>query len=217
MSPVHLPRRSAAQELRSGEHAGLPAEQIVAGRQRREGLLLLGGERAHLLIDPRKVDATILVHEAREHLAQRHGRIGYRPTPHAAVHRLLQRFHLDLHGDDAAQRRRDRRQARIEVRGIGQHDRVRLQQIAVLLQERGQRAGTGFFLTLHDHLHVDGQRSVRLQPGIDRRDVDEDACLVVGGAAREEAPVALDGLEGIRLVPLLLLAGGLYVVMRVEQ
>ena len=46
--------------------------------------------------------------------------------------------------------------------------------------------------------------------------MDEDPRLVVGRAAAPEAAVLLDGLEGFGR-PLLLVAGGLHVVVRVEE
>ena len=86
----------------------------------------------------------------------------------------------------------------------------------MLAQEVPEGAGTGLLLAFDDDLHVDGERTRRLQPAVDGGDVDEDARLVVGRAAAPEAAVLLGRLERLRL-PLLLVACGLDVVVRVEE
>ncbi len=64
-----------------------------------------------------------LVSEA-EHPAERHDRVGHRAAPHAGVNRLPERADLDLARDEPAQRGGDRRQAGLEIVGVGEHDGV---------------------------------------------------------------------------------------------
>ena len=206
----------AAQELHALEHPRLLAEEVGVGRERRDCFPLRVAERLHLLVDARDGDRAVVVHQAREDLRQRHRRVGDGTAPHPAVHGLLQRLDLDVHDHDAAQGGGDAREPRFEVSGIGQHDGVGPQHLAVLAQEVTQGSRPGLLLAFDDHLHVHRHSARGLQPRLDRGDVHEDPCLVVRGAASPQPPVLLDRIERLGR-PLLLVARRLHVVMRVEK
>ena len=132
------------------------------------------------------------------------------------MHGLLERLHFHVDDDDSAQRGGDGGQPGVEVAGVGEDDGVRLEHLAMLAQEVAEGAGAGLLLALDEDLDVDRQGTRGLEPAVDGGDVDEDARLVVGRAAAPQAPVLLGRLERLRL-PLLLVAGGLDVVMGVEE
>ena len=64
--------------------------------------------------------------------------VGNRSAPHAAVYRVVQGTHVNIHGDETAQCRRQRRQPGGEVLGVGQHQHIGVETVAVAAQEVGQ-------------------------------------------------------------------------------
>ncbi len=79
----------------------------------------------------------------------------------------------------------------------------------------GQRT-TALLLTLDESDHLHGHVTEHALERADRPEVHDDAALVVSGTAPVEPAVAQGGLEGWGL-PRIKIAGGLYVVMRIEQ
>ena len=88
-----------------------------------------------------------------------------------------------------------------------------LSSLAVLAQQRGEGVGADLLLALDEHRDADRQ-VVAVHP--QRAEVGRDPGLVVGGAARVQAAVALGRLER-RGVPLGVVVLGLDVVVGVEQ
>ena len=145
----------------AGKQARLLAELRVVGGQRRDVRCSAAVSGLTLSQMPgRLIEPSSLV-ERRQHLAQRHRRIGHRPAPHARVQRLLERAHLDVDGDQAAQRGGDRRQAGLEVAGVGEDDGVGGEERLVRAQELGQVVGADLLFALDDDLDVERQRAGR--------------------------------------------------------
>src|SRR4051812_34767464 len=113
---------AAAEELDAIQHSRLLAEEGVVARQRGDALLLRLAERLYFIVDSRDRDRAIVIDEPSQYFRKRHRRVGHRAAPHPAVHGLLERLHLDVDDDDSAQRGRYRRQAGIEIAGIGEDD-----------------------------------------------------------------------------------------------
>ena len=122
-----------------------------------------------------------------------------------------------VHRDQSAQTGRERGHAGGEVRGIGEHHDIRREPLAVPAQELRQVLRTDLLLPLDDQLHVQGRRSLRREPRPQRREVEQQARLVVDHAASVEASVAAQRrLEG-RRPPAIEAAGGLDVVVRIHE
>ena len=71
------------------------------------------------------------------------------------------------------------------------------QLVDVRVEERGEAGRADLLLALDQHLHVARQLAGGAQPGAHRGEVRDHARLVVGGAAAEEAAVALARLERV--------------------
>ena len=99
------------------------------------------------------------------------------------------------------------------VRRVRDDDDVAGQGVAVLVQQRGEGGGARLLLALDEQRDPDRRPAL---VGAQHREVGHHAGLVVGGAAAVEAPVALGRLER-RGGPQLVAAGGLHVVVGVEQ
>jgi hypothetical protein len=125
--------------------------------------------------------------------------------------------HLDVDVDETAKTPGQRRQAGVQVGGVGQNENVRLQPVPVRTQEPLQARRADLLLSLDEDAHVDRQRSCRLEPRADRSDVDQDPGLVVDYPSTVDAPVRAEcGLERSG-VPTIESAGWLDVVVRVEK
>ena len=109
-----------------------------------------------------------------------------------------------------------RRRLEVPVAGIGDDDRIRGEQVAVLAEEVRERARRPLLLALDEHGDAEVEVAGCLGERADGADVRHHAGLVVGGAATVQAVAALRRLERRRL-PVLVLAGGLHVVVRVEE
>ena len=124
---------------------------------------------------------------------------------------------VDVDRADAAQLVRERRDAGVEVRGVGEHDEVRREHVLVRaggsLPRFSEPISSSPSIT---NRTLSGSSPFDLQVRGDRGDVRHHARLVVGGAAAEEPAVAHGGLVG-RRDPLLVPALGLHVVVAVEE
>ena len=99
---------------------------------------------------------------------------------------------LDHAVDQPAQRRGQARDADRPVRRVGDDDDVGREQVAVRVQERGERRRADLLLALDEHRDADAE-VVAEHP--QRADVRDDARLVVRRAAAVQPPVALGRLE----------------------
>ena len=131
----------------------------------------------------------------------------------AGVHVALGGAHLQVQHDQPAQPDGDRRRVLVD------HPRVEDDRAvgAALVGAHPVRDGlaAGLLLALHEHAHVDRQGARRR---LRARDVQQrqEVALVVGRAARVDAPVAHIGLEGRRR-PRRRVADGLHVVVAVDE
>ena len=140
----------------------------------------------------------VVVVQRREHPRQRHHGVGERPAERAGMHGLRQ--HVDADGDRgrAPDAGADRRRTSAGVATVG-HDRdVGAEQVGVAHDQIGQMLGGALLLALDDDLDRHRRRAI-CQQRADRRGVDRDPALVVGGAAAVHSPVSHDGLERRRL------------------
>ena len=147
---------------------------------------------------------------------RRHGvRRGTAVRP--GVDAVVEGGHVQVEHHQAAQADVERRLLQRPVRGVGDHDGVGAEQVAVPLQQVGERRRADLLLALdqHDDPHA-VLRSPRRQQGAQRHEVGDHPALVVGGAASVEPAVALDGLER-PCGPGVLVAGRLDVLVRVEH
>ncbi len=153
--------------------------------------------------------------QRREHPRQRHHRVGERPAERPGVHGLRQ--HVDADGD------RGRPRMLVPIVGAPVRALPPSATIATSARSRsacptdqvGQVLGGALLLALHDDLDRH-RRSAVGEERPDRRGMDRDPALVVGGAAAVHAPVPHDGLER-RHVPQLRIGRRLDVVVGVQQ
>ena len=204
-------QRHPIEQARVGAKAGL-----VEG-QRRDPLALRCLELRDIGFELRHRRAARIVYETPEQTRECRGGVDDRSTPHAAVDRVIEGPNTHVYLHDAPQAGGQARQARCQVLGVGEHQHVAVQTIAVKLQELGQVPGADLLLALDDDLHVNGQGSLGFEPGAQRGDVQQDAGLVVHHAATVQAPVLAQGrLEG-RGLPSLETTGGLHIMVRGDQ
>ena len=100
--------------------------------------------------------------------------------------------------------------------GVGNHDGVTTEFIAVFPQKRRETLAANFLLTFDDKGQVAGQRRVRFQVRLDGFEVGEVLAFVIAGAAGEER-AAFDARLERRRFPKLERFGRLNVVMAVNQ
>lgn len=127
-----------------------------------------------------------------DELAQRRERVRHRSAVHAAVHNVIERSHLDQAVDDSAQRGCEGWLTNRPVRAVGQHDRICLEQIAVLAEEFGEVRRADLFLAFDEDRHGH-RRSAFPRPQSCR--MHRDASLVVRCATAEEPAIPLGRLE----------------------
>ena len=150
-----------ADERGAGGHPRVAAERVRVERERGERRALVRRELGHVVVQARHRDRAARVDEPREQRGQRGRGVGHRPAPHAAVDRVIERAHGDVDLHDPAQAGRERRDAGIEVRGVGEHEHVAVEPRAVRAQELREVPGADLLLALDDPLHVHGQRARR--------------------------------------------------------
>ena len=118
---------AGADQADAVEHTGLGAEAI---------LRVVDVGRRHAAGDALDGHISRGVVQGGQEPGQHGQRIGHRPAEHARVHGVIERGDLDDAVGDAPQRGREGRPADGEVGRVGQDDRVRDQQVAVLGEER---------------------------------------------------------------------------------
>ena len=79
-----------------------------------------------ILFDTRDGDIAAVVVERRDEAAQRHQRVGDQAAPHARVHGMGQRAHLDVDAHQSAQGGGERGNADVPVAGVGDDDDLSL-------------------------------------------------------------------------------------------
>ena len=199
--------RAAPGKLHTVQHAGVLAEAV----------LVVVHVRVVLAQQPRDGHGAVVVVQGRDQSRQQRGCVQNGPAEHAGVHRVVQ--HADLHdpSDDAAQARRECRDAHFPVRGVRDHDDVRGELVPVRGQEVLETGRTGLLLALDEHGHTQTRLFADvLEERTQRTHVCHDAGLVVGRAATPEPTVLLHGLERLG-VPQFALARRLDVVVGVQQ
>jgi hypothetical protein len=131
------------------------------------------------------------------------------------VKRVIQGAHADVHRDESAQGGREGGQTGGEILGVGQDENVGVEAVALGAQELREMGGARLLLAIHEHLHVDRQPPLDLEPRPHGRGVEQDGGLVVHHPATVEATVRPHaGLEGRRL-PVIEASRRLDVVVRV--
>ena len=151
--------------------------------------------------------------DLRQHRHQRVGRVEHRAAVEARVQVALGGAHLHRRLHEAARRQRDRGRALVDHQRV-EHDRA----VGVVLagpEPLQHRGAADLLLALDQEAHVHGQLA---RPGKLARHVQQrqEVALVVGRAARVDAPVALGRLER-RALPQLQRAGCLNVVVAVGE
>jgi hypothetical protein len=150
--------------------------------------------------------------QRRQRVEEDQERVRGGPAELAAVSRLGERPDLGDHRGVAPQRGRQRRDARTHVPRVPDHDRVRAEELGPFGRVAVERAPVLL-------LALDQDPDPHRWPGVEgaqRAEVGDHVRLVIGHAAPVDRPVALGRLER-RRAPEPLVAGGLDVVMRVEQ
>ena len=127
--------------------------------------------------------------------------------------RVVEGADLDDAFDKPPQRGGQRGRTDVPVARVGDHDHVTSQPLVVLGEQRLERRRAGLLLALDEDGHPDGKV---VSERADGGQVRGDACLVVGGAPREQPSVAFGRLER-RRDPRSRGAFGLDVVVGVEQ
>ena len=202
-----------AEHLRDTEE--FPISRFV---KRNPGQLfsLVSGERNNVGVKTRNGDTAIFVAQAGQQLAQGHGRVVHRTAVDAGVQIARRALRFDLHRADAAQGVGQRRMFQVRDAGVGNHDGVTTEFIAVFPQKRRETLAANFLLTFDDKGQVAAQRRVRFQVRLDGFEVGEVLAFVIAGAAGEER-AAFDARLERRRFPKLERFGGLNVVMAVNQ
>ena len=194
-------------------------ERTLVGRQaeRRavEGPALGLGQLAHVVVEARNGDVSVLVdqtcHQTRQHV----GRIGHRTAEEPRVEVLVGSRHLDFHVGQAAQAAGDRGSLHRDHRGVRDEDDVGLEQLLVAAAEVVEALRADLLLALEHEFHVAGQRARRTHR-LEGLGVHPELALVVVGAASPDAAVYYDRLEGLR-APLLARVDGHDVVVSVDK
>ena len=179
----------------------LPRAAFLVGNRRHSGPQLL----AHAAVRSR-------LHLS-EHRREDVGGVEHRPAVHARVEIALAGAHADRGLGEPAGGDRDRGCALVGHQGV-EHDRAVDVEFRVA-QPAEHRAAADLLLPLDEEAHVHGELAGRGQPAghVEQR---QEVALVVGGAARVDASVALGRLEG-RRQPGLRRAGILNVVVPVRE
>ena len=120
---------------------------------------------------------------------------------------------LDHTVRESAQRHRQRRDVGAPVVRVRNDDDVGREQVAMRREQARQRRRTGLLFALDEHRHTDRRRPA---VGAECGQMRCDACLVVGGAAPVQPPVALGRLER-RRHPLRAVTFRLHIVVGVQQ
>ena len=144
-------------EADAGQNAEILAQLRLVAGQSRDRLALVRRQRTHLVVKVRDRQRAVAPVEPGQQDIQGQGRVGQGTAGHAAVDRQSAALDLDLHGDDAAQRIGDARQADLDVLGVADDDHVGLQAFLMLAEEAQQVLRADLFLALDEHLDVDGQ------------------------------------------------------------
>ena len=187
--PQPLPDRvgALADEARAGLHRGRGPELLLAERQRADAAQLALAGRRHVAVEPGHVERAVLLLEAGHEPRQDAHGVGRRPAEEAAVDRLLEAAHLDVHLADAAQLVGERGMADVEVAGVGEHRHVGGELPPVAREEGLEPGRADLLLALDQDLDVRGRRRARLEPGRERRHVRDEGALVVDGARGRRA------------------------------
>ena len=146
--------------------------------------------------------------------AAEHGEgIRHRSPPHTAVDAGGEGSNLHFDRDQAAERNRHRGSADAPVCGVGDHDHIGRESIAMGGEKLWQVRRSRLLLTLHEHLHTDRRSTLE---GPHHPGVYDDAAFVVRRTATVEAAVAFGRLER-RGGPLGVWTGRLDVVMCIQE
>jgi hypothetical protein len=122
----------------------------------------------------------------------------------------------DQHAPCPPQAGRHRRNARLDVAGVGHDDDVRGEPLGLRRHQPLQPAGRHLLRALADQGQLNRPPAVDLAERPQRREVHDEIPLAVGGPPRIPAPVLLGQRPRVR-GPRRELAGRLHVVVRVEQ
>ena len=202
-----------AEQLRDTEE--FPVGRVVV-RNPRQLFSFVGGERNNIVIKAGDGDATVLVAQAGEQLAEGHRRVVHRAAVDAGVQITRRAVHFDLHRADTAERVSQRGMFQVRDAGVGNDSGIAAEFIAIFPQKRRETLAADFLLAFDDKGQVTRQLRVRFQICLDGFEVGEVLAFVVAGAAGEER-AAFDARLKRRRFPKIEWFGGLHVVMAVHQ
>ena len=208
-------RRITALAEKFGDSQKLPVSRVVV-RNPRQLFSLVSGERNNVFVEAGDGDASVLVAQSREQLAQSHRWIVHRTAVNARVQITGRTVHFDFERGDATQRVGQRRMLQVRYARIGNDDGVAAQLRAVFFQENREILAADLLFSFDDEGEVARQVGLGFQVGFHRLEMGKVLAFVVAGAAGEERMVFDAGLEGRRF-PQVQRLGRLNVVVAVNQ
>jgi hypothetical protein len=221
---VDLERRPFPQSLERAE-PGLPVR--LGQPERAEVLRLvegdggdlaaaLGGQFGNAVVEAADRDRAVRAVQAGHDRAERVQRVGHRPAVPPGVQVGVGALDHDVHRDQALGRHRHRRLGRPPHGPVRGDDQVGRQLRGVGAHERRQVRAADLLLALEQELHVEREAALLGQEGLGDLENDVDRTLVVGRAPAAHH-VAVCGQLERRTHPLGQVAGGLHVVVPVDQ
>ena len=173
------------------------------------------GQFVDAVVEAGNGHAALVVLEARDDLREGINGVGGGAAVAAAVQVAVGTLHVNLDVAEAAHAVRDGGNLGRESAAVADDDHVGFQFIGVVTQVRFEVRAADLLLAFQQEFHVHGQFALREQQ-FHALHVRVGLSLVVGAAARVDAPVADGGLEG-RRDPLFQGRLGLHVVVAVDQ
>ena len=213
--PEALERREPGLAVQRGD-ADLDAVGLLVEGHPRERIPVGDRERADVVVEAGDGHRAVGLVQAGEELRQRVQRILDRAAVPARVEIAPRAGDDDLEREEPLGRDRDRGLRGPPHRAVRRDDEVRFELAAVVSQDAGEARASDLLLALEEEAHVQRQRPERVQERLRNLQRDEHRALVVGRAARVDAPVA-DGRRERRRHPLGLVPRRLHVVVAVDE
>ena len=159
-----------------------------------ERLALLGSQFAHLVVEVRNGDVTVLINERCHKASQDVGRVRHSTSKQPRMEVFVRSYDLHLHIGQTAQSAGYRWRIERNHRGIRHEDNIRLQLLLVLLAEAVERRRANLLLALKHKLDI-AREGVGGAHRLERLDVHKRLTFVVISTTRVDAVVDDGRLE----------------------